>query len=128
MITTRTIFFLAVAMSFGSLSSGAEGSRSPTDAVAALTGFSWERVPLCIHFGKRSGDMTDAEIEFLATHGQPRTNGPYYSLKKLMRPTCHSARQWLSHRRPLFRTIRPSILNHSSRGSGHEDRANRPGC
>ena len=28
----------------------------------------WDRVPLNIHFGKRSGNMSDAEIEFLAKH------------------------------------------------------------
>ena len=28
----------------------------------------WDRVPLNIHFGKRSGNMTDAEIDFLAKH------------------------------------------------------------
>ena len=37
---------------------------------AALTGFSWDHVPLYIHFGKRNGDLTDAEIDFLATHSR----------------------------------------------------------
>jgi len=41
-----------------------------TDAAATLTGFSWDRVPLNIHFGKRNADMTDAEIDFLATHSR----------------------------------------------------------
>lgn len=31
-----------------------------------LTGFTWDRVPLNLHFGKRTGDMTDAEIAFVA--------------------------------------------------------------
>ncbi|RMF93448.1 MAG: hypothetical protein D6741_13645 [Planctomycetota bacterium] len=43
-------------------------AEAPTDRVVALTGFSWDRVPLCIHFGKRSTDLTDAELDFLATH------------------------------------------------------------
>ena len=33
-----------------------------------LTGFTWDRVPLNLHLGKRSGDMTDAEIDFVARH------------------------------------------------------------
>tara|TARA_B110000483_G_scaffold238505_1_gene315255 strand:- start:1291 stop:2451 length:1161 start_codon:yes stop_codon:yes gene_type:complete len=33
-----------------------------------LTGFSWDRVPLNIHFAKRDADLTDAEIAFLASH------------------------------------------------------------
>jgi hypothetical protein len=35
-----------------------------------LPGFNWDRVPLYIHFGKRTGDLTDAEIDFLANHGR----------------------------------------------------------
>jgi hypothetical protein len=35
----------------------------------ALTNFNWDRVPLNIHLGKRNGNLTDAEIGFLATHG-----------------------------------------------------------
>ena len=41
-----------------------------TDATVALTGFSWDRVPLNIHFGKRNGDLSDAEIDFLASHSR----------------------------------------------------------
>jgi dienelactone hydrolase len=37
---------------------------------AEFPGFTWDRVPLNIHFGKRTGDLTDAEIEFLATHSR----------------------------------------------------------
>ncbi|MBL9210527.1 MAG: hypothetical protein JNL92_08650 [Opitutaceae bacterium] len=37
-------------------------SRAP----ASLPGFSWERVPLNLHFGKRTTDLTDAEVEFVA--------------------------------------------------------------
>lgn len=39
-------------------------------APAGLTGFNWDRVPLNLHFGKRKGDLTDAEIDFIASHGQ----------------------------------------------------------
>jgi dienelactone hydrolase len=39
-------------------------SDQRTDPV--FPGFSWDRVPLNIHFGKRTGDLTDAEIAFLA--------------------------------------------------------------
>ncbi len=31
-------------------------------------GFSWDRVPLNLHFGKRSPDLTDAEFDFIASH------------------------------------------------------------
>lgn len=41
----------------------------PNPTVTALTGFNWDKVPLNIHFGKRTSDMTDAEIEFVAKHG-----------------------------------------------------------
>ena len=37
-------------------------------ATVELTGFNWDRVPLNIHFGKRGSDLTDAEIDFLASH------------------------------------------------------------
>ncbi len=33
-----------------------------------LTGFSWERVPVYVHFGKRTADMTGPELDFLAQH------------------------------------------------------------
>ena len=33
-----------------------------------LTGFTWDRVPLNLHFGKRTGDLTDAEVDFIARH------------------------------------------------------------
>lgn len=31
-------------------------------------GFQWNRVPLNLHFGKRSADLTDQEIQFIAEH------------------------------------------------------------
>ena len=39
---------------------------APPRATAALPGFNWDRVPLNLHFGKRSADLTDAEIDFIA--------------------------------------------------------------
>lgn len=44
-------------------------------ATPALTGAkmnagSWLRVPLYIHFGKRTGALTDEELDFLATHAE----------------------------------------------------------
>lgn len=47
----------------------ANDSDSAPRSIAELTGFSWDKVPLNIHFGKRTSDMTDAEIEFVAKHG-----------------------------------------------------------
>ena len=41
---------------------------APPRVTAALQGFNWDRVPLNLHFGKRTGDLTDAEIDFVASH------------------------------------------------------------
>jgi hypothetical protein len=41
-----------------------------SNSAVTLTDFSWDRVPLNIHFGKRNGDLTDAEIDFLATQSR----------------------------------------------------------
>jgi len=41
---------------------------APPRVTAALHGFNWDRVPLNLHFGKRTGDLTDAEIDFIASH------------------------------------------------------------
>jgi dienelactone hydrolase len=41
---------------------------APPRATAALPGFNWDRVPLNLHFGKRSADLTDAEVGFIASH------------------------------------------------------------
>ncbi len=35
---------------------------------AAFPGFTWDRVPLNLHFGKRAADLTDVEIDFVARH------------------------------------------------------------
>ena len=37
-------------------------------AADGLPPFSWDRVPLNLHFGKRTTDLTDAEVEFVAGH------------------------------------------------------------
>ena len=50
----------------GQTSWSAEASRIPPPAVR-LPGFTWDRVPLHLHFGKRTADLTDAEIDFVAS-------------------------------------------------------------
>lgn len=40
----------------------------PLERVVRLTGFTWDRVPLNLHFGKRTGDLTEAEVAFVARH------------------------------------------------------------
>ena len=35
-----------------------------------FSSFCWDRVPVNIHFGKRIGDVTDEEIDFIATHSE----------------------------------------------------------
>ena len=37
-------------------------------AADGLPPFSWDRVPLNLHFGKRTADLTDAEVDFIASH------------------------------------------------------------
>lgn len=39
-------------------------------AAEVFPGYSWDRVPLNIHFGQRAGDLSDREIEFLADHSR----------------------------------------------------------
>lgn len=39
-----------------------------THAADVMPSFSWDRVPLNIHFGKREADLTEAEIAFIAKH------------------------------------------------------------
>ena len=41
---------------------------APPRVTASFPGFSWDRVPLNLHFGKRTADLTDAEINFIARH------------------------------------------------------------
>lgn len=41
-------------------------SATPPRVTAASPGFNWDRVPLNLHFGKRTADLTDAEIDFIA--------------------------------------------------------------
>ncbi|MDB4385167.1 putative glycoside hydrolase family 15 protein [Opitutaceae bacterium] len=64
---TKTSFALAVL--FFTATCWAAESDPTSPSIAELTGFSWDKVPLNIHFGKRTSDMTDAEIEFVAKHG-----------------------------------------------------------
>lgn len=45
-------------------------------SIETLTGFSWDRVPLYTHFGKRGADLTAAELDFLAQHA------PFVALEK----------------------------------------------
>ena len=47
---------------------GALSGATATSAADVFPGFSWDRVPLNIHFGKRTTDLTDAEIEFIASN------------------------------------------------------------
>jgi hypothetical protein len=41
---------------------------TPPAAAVRLTGFSWDRVPLNLHFGKRTADLTEDEIDFVTRH------------------------------------------------------------
>ena len=43
-------------------------SENQTDTGTSWAGFPWDRVPLNIHFGKRSSDLTDNEVDFIAQH------------------------------------------------------------
>jgi hypothetical protein len=64
-----TILFVAVLVLFcHAVAIPVEPVREPP--AVAFADFSWERVPLNIHFGKRSADVTDQEIDFLASHSR----------------------------------------------------------
>lgn len=70
--SSRILLRAAIAVAAGALTAplaarATDGGRPAKDS-AALTGFSWERVPLYLHFGKRSAAMTDAELDFVARH------------------------------------------------------------
>ena len=66
----RTIALVLLSAIFSAASCLAAEPAAKTDAATALTAFSWDHVPLNIHFGKRNADLTDAEIDFLATHSR----------------------------------------------------------
>ncbi|MFZ9746547.1 MAG: putative glycoside hydrolase, partial [Opitutaceae bacterium] len=61
---------LALLLAIGFTAGGAAEPRpeAARDRVVRLTGFTWERVPLNLHFGKRTGDLTEAEVAFVARH------------------------------------------------------------
>jgi hypothetical protein len=60
-------------------------SLAAAPIAAELTGFSWERVPLYTHFGKRGADMTPAELDFLARHA------PFVALEKSHGASVHGS-------------------------------------
>jgi hypothetical protein len=73
MTSTRRFFFvrtlgLLVALS-APLAWAAEAPPHLASAVR-LTGFTWDRVPLNLHFGKRTADLTNSEIDFIAGHSR----------------------------------------------------------
>jgi len=65
LITSLLLAPLAVLHAADALQS--ERSAATT---TSLPGFNWDRVPLYIHFGQRTGDLTDAEIVFIANHSR----------------------------------------------------------
>ncbi len=53
------------------LSTAAEpASKKQTATDSSLASSAWERVPLNIHFGKRSSDLTDDEVDFVARNSK----------------------------------------------------------
>ena len=64
---TAIVLLIAV---LSAVSCPAAATTPQTNRVTALTGFNWDRVPLNLHFGKRASDLSDAEIDFLATHSR----------------------------------------------------------
>ena len=50
------------------LVSGRAAEDTAPAAAVRLTRFSWERVPVNLHFGKRTSDVTEEEIDFVARH------------------------------------------------------------
>jgi hypothetical protein len=66
----KSISTLLLCVMLGIVADMTAGQSAESDRVVSLTGFNWDRVPLNIHFGKRSADLTDAEIDFLAAHSR----------------------------------------------------------
>ncbi len=64
------IALLALSLCGSTSSCGAEPLANSQAATAIFPGFSWDRVPLNIHFGKRTVDLTDSEIDFIASHSR----------------------------------------------------------
>jgi len=54
----------------GVLFSALLAAVTPTATAQERSGFSWDRVPLYVHFGQRNGDLTDDQIAFLARHSR----------------------------------------------------------
>lgn len=85
-------------------------SATPSPAgrnAAELTGFSWDRVPLYLHFAKRTAPMSDEELDFVA-----RTSG-FVTLEKghgaaafgsTERGIAHTARE-LKRRNPAIKVL-----------------------
>ena len=70
LLRARALALLAGIACAGIPARSAEATHAvpPTAAAVRLTGFSWDRVPLNLHFGKRTADLTDEEIAFVARH------------------------------------------------------------
>lgn len=64
---TLTLLTALLLMPLTSLHAAGGAKPVPLETVDAFPDFNWDRVPLNIHFGKRS-EMTDAELDFIATH------------------------------------------------------------
>ncbi len=70
----KSTLTLPAALLFSSLAllalRGEDAPKAAQDRpVQLFPGFNWDRVPVNIHFGKRS-EMTDAEIDFVASHSE----------------------------------------------------------
>lgn len=74
--TLATRAWRRIALALWVLTAGALAAQTPERDWAALTGFSWERVPVYLHFGKRHAAMTPAELDFVAAHS------PFVALEK----------------------------------------------
>lgn len=66
--TQGALILLGASLAASAWSAEAPGAPPTPRAAAAFPGFNWDRVPLNLHFGQRNGDLTDTQIDFLATH------------------------------------------------------------
>ena len=69
--------FLRVASCLAVIAAGLSGAEP--------AGSSWDRVPLYVHFGKRDGDLTPAQLDFLAA------NAPIVALEKSHGASVHGS-------------------------------------
>ena len=64
------LFAAVLIVSAQAIAVAVEPVPETSSTVTAVPGFNWDRVPLNLHFGKRTTDLTDSEIDFVASRSR----------------------------------------------------------